>query len=152
MPRKPDHARRPGKKQTESTPSASTVPPGSPADPAQAHLDRLRNWRIWQDRDLSLNFLKSQFKQEVERPHKQLQSIIEVWERLIPDDLRSHTSLESLMRGVLRVGVDTSSHLYELDRLMRQGLETKIITAHRGPCIRRIRLHVNSIAGTSDRP
>jgi hypothetical protein len=50
--------------------------------------------------------------------------------------------LESLSRGVLRVGVDSSGHRYELDRLLRQGLEKQIITGHKGATLRRIKLHV----------
>ncbi len=120
--------------------TARTPKPSS--DPDQARLERLRAWRTFPAPDQSLSFLKSQFKREVEKPYKQLQQIIELWRGLVPPDLEPHTRLESLVRGVLRVAVDSSSHCYELDRLLRQGLEKQLITSHKGPALRRIRLHV----------
>lgn len=111
-------------------------------DPVDIHLDRLRQWRNRPDTAVSMEFLKQQFKTEVEKPYKQLVSITEVWMRLVPPDLLEHTRLESFSRGVLRVAVDSSPRLYELDRLLRDGLEQRLITEHRGQPFRKIQLHV----------
>jgi hypothetical protein len=114
-------------------------------DPADMRLNRLRQWRNTPARDDTMAFLKKQFKAEVEKPYKQLESVVEVWLRLVPHDLLAHARLESFSRGVLRVVVDSSAHLYELDRLLRGGLEQRIITEHRGPAFRKIQLHVGDI-------
>ncbi len=103
-------------------------------------LARVRRYRVKPEPDLSLGFLADQFKREVERPHRQLGDLAELWNRLVPPHLLEHTRLESFSRAVLRVTVRSSAHLYELDRLLRQGLRKQLIEQHRGPALRRITL------------
>lgn len=109
------------------------------------HLKNLRHWRNRVERDLSLQFMQAEFKNEIQKPYKQLCQMTEVWTTLVPADLQAKTRLESLSRGVLRVIVDSSSSLYELDRLLRQGLEQQIIVAHKGPAVRKIQLRVGQV-------
>ena len=111
---------------------------------SQRRLERLRDQRNVPERDLSLGFLKKQFKQEVERPYKQLGDLAAIWEQLVPVELARHTRLDSLSRGVLRVSVGTSSHLYKLDRLLRSGLERELISQNTGKAIRRVQLRVDA--------
>jgi len=113
-------------------------------DPAAAnhHLHRLRQWRAKYKRDTSLGFLEDTFKRDTERPHKQLQSIIALWHELVPAELAGKTTLEGLSRGVLRVAVDSSAALYELDHLLRSSLQRELITRHKGTALRRIQLRV----------
>lgn len=110
------------------------------------YLERLRNWRTRKDPDLSMGFLKRMFEREVEKPYKQLASVAGLWESLIPAGLVGHTRLDSLQRGVLHVSVDSSARLYELDRLLRSGVERQLISSHKGPALRRVRLQVDSTA------
>jgi len=93
--------------------------------------------------DLSLTFLRDTFKRDVEKPMKQLVQLAALWGQLVPPELASHTKLESLSRGVLRVAVDSSSRLYELDRLLRSGLQSQLISEHKGPAVRRVVLRVS---------
>jgi hypothetical protein len=111
----------------------------------QKHLDRLRGWRNHAEKDVSMDFLKDFLKQEVERPYKQLHEIAEVWQKLVPPELVKKTRLESLSRGVLKVAVGSSAALYELERLLRSGLENEIIRAHKGPAFRKISLRQGRI-------
>jgi hypothetical protein len=92
--------------------------------------------------DLSLHFMAGMFKREVERPYKQLRSLTALWSELLPPALLEHTRLEGLSHGVLRVAVASSSHLYELDRLLRQGLQRQLIQQHKGPAVRKVKLRV----------
>jgi len=94
--------------------------------------------------DLSLGFLRDKFKREVQRPMKQIGELAVLWDQLVPGDIASHTRLESLSRGVLRVAVDSSARLYQLDRLLRGGLRKQLISQHKGPAVRRIQLRVNA--------
>ena len=112
-------------------------------DPADDYLNRLRHWRNRPDADLSLGFLKKQFDRNVRRPYQQLASIAERWYALVPPALAQHTRLKSLHRGVLRVSVDSSAWLFDLDRILRSGLERQLITQHKGPSLRRIQLKVD---------
>ena len=90
-------------------------------------------------------FIKDQFKRQVERPYKQLASISALWQQRVPEDLVLHTKLDGLSHGVLHVTVDSSARLYQLDRLLRSGLEQKLILEHRGPAFRRVKLSVGKI-------
>lgn len=114
----------------------------------QAQIDRLQRHRRRPEPDRSLRFLSKHFKHEIERPYKQLGELSELWARLVPQPLIGHTRLEGFSRGVLRVAVDSSSHLYELDRLLRSGLQIQLIRAHRLGSIRRIKLRVAGGHGT----
>lgn len=114
-------------------------------DPSDAYLNRLRDWRNRKDFDHSMGFMKAQFKRDVEKPYKQLVAMAELWPRLVPADLVARTKLETISRGVLKVIVDSSGALFQLDRLLRDGLETKIITQHKGPAFRKIQLRVGRI-------
>ncbi len=114
-------------------------------DPRDAYLDRLRDWRNRKDFDYSMDFLKPQFKREIEKPYKQLLSMAQLWPTLVPAELCGRTKLETISRGVLKVIVDSSGALYELDRLLREGLEQKLITQNQGPAIRRVQLRVGRL-------
>lgn len=111
-------------------------------DPYQSHLDGLRDRRNRKDPDLSLGFLTGQFKREVQKPYEQLGKLTEIWGELVPPELAVHTRLEGLSRGVLRVSVDSSGRLYELDRLLRGGVLNELITRHKGKALRRVDLKV----------
>ncbi len=70
---------------------------------------------------------------------KQLTQVAGIWRELIPDELAGHTALESFQRGVLTVLVDTAAHRFQLQTLLRGGLEAQI--RRRCTCaLRKIRL------------
>ena len=122
----------------------------SQADPV-SRLDELCRRRRGVEADHSLAFLKDDFARRVTRPFKQLESFVGVWQSLVPPALIEHTRLEGLSRGVLRVAVDSSAHLYELDMLLRQGLERRMIRQHKGPAFRRVQLRVDDARESSRR-
>ena len=111
---------------------------------ANDRLKRLRQWRVGKEADLSLAFLQDQFKREVARPHQQLAQLVEVWEALVPAALVRRTRLESLSRGILKIGVHDSATLYELDQLLRHGLQGQLIAACRKSTFHRIQLRIDS--------
>lgn len=116
-------------------------------DPYQSHLDGLRERRNRKDPDLSLGFMRETFKREVQKPYEQLGDLAEIWTELVPVELSAHTRLVSLNRGVLRVFVDSSGRLYELDRLLRSGVFDELVTRHKGKAVRRVELKVGGTAG-----
>ncbi len=89
-----------------------------------------------------MGFLRDVFKRQIEKPFKQLAPLTALWEELVPAPLRTHTRLESFARGVLLVSVDSSSHLYELDRMLRGGLQHTLVARHKGQAVRKIQLRV----------
>lgn len=114
-------------------------------DSANQHLDDLRRHRNREDPDLSLGFLKQQFKRDIARPAKHLGDLAGLWQELVPAALIDATRLESLSRGVLRVTVRSSVELYELDSLLRTGLERELIRRHAGPAFRKVKLTVGPL-------
>jgi len=118
-------------------------------DPRQHQLDRIRRHRNQPDPDHSLGFLQQQFKQQIEKPHKQLGDLADLWRSLVPEPLLNHTRLDSFDRGTLRVSVDSSARLYHLDRLLRDGLKQQLIDRHKGAALRKVQLRV---AGPNKQP
>jgi len=112
-------------------------------DGIKRHLDQLRKHRNRPDPDYSLNFLKNTFKNEVEKPYKQLGELAELWTRLVPDNMARHTKLINLRRGLLTIAVSSNAHLYQIDRLLRQGLNKQLTTMNKQKAIRRIQLRVD---------
>ena len=80
--------------------------------------------------------------------HRQTGSFTRLWLERVPPEISRHTTLHGLTRGVLTVAVDDSAALYELDRLLRGGLDHQLIAAHSGPAFRRIKLRL--VAPTDD--
>ena len=111
---------------------------------SQKQLEQLRKHRVFKDRDFSLGFMKRKFKVEIEKPFKQISDLVEVWQRMVPEHIEPHTKLESLNRGMLRVVVESNSWLYELDKVLRSGLQQQIISEFKGKAFRRVQLRVDS--------
>lgn len=112
------------------------------SDPVQDHLDRLRESRSLPKRDLSLGFLSEQFKRDVAKPYKQLGDLAELWGQLVPGRLVERSRLIGLSRGVLHVEVDNAAAHFEIDRLMRGGLQKQLIEGHKGPAFRKVQIKV----------
>jgi hypothetical protein len=109
------------------------------------YLKRLSEWKQAHPPDLSLSFLKKQFKRDIERPHKQLGDLGELWRSLLPAEIVQRTRLEGLSRGVLRVTVNSSATLYELDRLLREGVDRELKRQHKG-MLTKVRLRLGQIS------
>ncbi|QDU72283.1 DciA family protein [Mucisphaera calidilacus] len=110
--------------------------------------ERLRR----READLSLGFMAKQFKAEVERPWKKVEAATDVWMALLPSSIAERTRLQGLDRGVLRVGVSDSATLYELDRLLRGGVQRELQRRVKGGVvsIRKIRLSLDPLASRHD--
>ncbi len=87
---------------------------------------------IWQQRQKrpgfghlsqSLTFL---MKRTLAKKVRQLQNLAEIWDEVIPQNLAEHTALESFSQGVLTVIVDSASHRFHLETLLRSGIFKEI--------------------------
>ena len=108
-----------------------------------ADLARLRAWRTRPEPDLSIGGLVAARAREAKRTQERLGSLIDLWQKLVPADLVDHTRMTSLRGGVVHVVVDSSSTAYELDRRLREGLETRLRRAYRGT-LARVRITVGA--------
>lgn len=70
---------------------------------------------------------------------KKLSELAILWDDVIPDKLRRHTALESFRGGVLTVTVDSASHRFELQTLLRGGI-LQTLQQRFGGALNRIRL------------
>ncbi|MEM1356309.1 MAG: DciA family protein [Planctomycetota bacterium] len=116
-------------------------------DQAQQRLDLLRQSRSLPRKDLSLGFMTEQFNRDVEKPYRQLGDLAELWREIVPDRLLTHCRLVGLSRGTLHVEADHAAAHFEIDRLLRSGLQTDLIKRHKGPAFRRVQVR---LAGRSD--
>ncbi len=107
-------------------------------------IQERRQQRVFVPADRSMGFVTDLFKREIARPYKQLGDLVTLWNELLPVEIARGTRLESLSRGVLSVAVDSSARLYELDRRLREGLERDLITRHKGPAFRKVKLRVQA--------
>jgi len=114
---------------------------------AKKHLDQLREHRNPRERDLSLSFLKQQVRREHLTPAKQLGDLSQLWLELIPDQLCQATRLMALSRGTLQVHVRSSVERFELDNLLRSGVERELIRRHKGAAFRKVRLSIGPVDG-----
>lgn len=78
-------------------------------------------------------------KQRLSRRVKQLGQLGSIWAELVPDAIREHAALERFTSGVLTVMVDTAARRFELQTLLRGGLERAIQSRFAGS-LRRIKL------------
>jgi len=70
---------------------------------------------------------------------RKLGRLAEIWDLLVPQEIREHTALEAFSRGVLTVIVDSASHRYQLRMLLDGGLKRDIQARFPGP-LNKIRL------------
>ena len=59
----------------------------------------------------------------------EIETLRQVWQEILPEELRRHSCLESINRGQLRVLVDNASSLYELNLMAEEGLLDQIYQA-----------------------
>ncbi len=116
---------------------------------SQERLDRVRKLRVY-TKDTSLAFLHETFKRDIEKPFKQLAKLTPLWQEMVPDALLPFTRLESLSRGTLTVVVEGSARLYELDRLLRSGLQTELIKRYTGPAFRKVKLQLGVVSAPEE--
>lgn len=96
---------------------------------ARNQLESLRARRVRPEPDQSFTSLFRERAVELDRLEKRLGAIAGAWQRLCPPELLPRTSVRSLSRGVLTIGVEDAAARYELDRFLRSGAERTFIRA-----------------------
>ncbi len=108
---------------------------------AANQIERLRTLRTRPARDLSITTLVGDIAERTRKTHKKFGSLIELWEANVPPVLCARTSITGLRGGTMHVAVDSAATSYELDRLLREGLEQTLRSQYRGTLMR-VRLKV----------
>ncbi|KKL57022.1 hypothetical protein LCGC14_2239580 [marine sediment metagenome] len=95
-------------------------------------MDESQLRHVWQnrqrrDRITSLAMpLAALMKHRLARRVKQIGHVCVVWDECIPEYIREHTALVGFSRGTLTVAVDSAAHRYQLQQLLRSGLQQAI--------------------------
>ncbi len=87
---------------------------------------------IWQQRRMKGGVvplagpLSMLMKYTIGRKVRRVGELAEIWDELVPDEIRGHTALENFSRGTLTVMVDSAPHRYQLQTLLSGGLTDEI--------------------------
>lgn len=65
-------------------------------------------------------------KRRLAKRVRQLSRLAEVWDEVVPGNIRDHTALDGFQDGTLTVLVDSSSHRFQLQTLLSAGLLKEI--------------------------
>jgi len=87
-----------------------------------AQLERLRKWRTSREKDISIGSSIIELRKTLKKTNRQLTSILERWDKLVPEQLNQNATPTSLKSGVLSVTVSDSPTAYQLNRLIRSSL------------------------------
>ncbi len=104
---------------------------------SSSRLEQLRQYRgHGRERDVSIHSTVRAAAANAARTHKRLGRLIELWETLLPADLVGRTTITSFKGGTVHVAVDSAATAYELDRLLREGLQRRLIEQYPGTLLR----------------
>jgi predicted nucleic acid-binding Zn ribbon protein len=108
-------------------------------------MDTAQLQTIWQQRQFRQDPtplsqpLTALMKHTLEPRVRRLGQLAEIWDRLVPEMLAEHTALEGLHNGVLTVMVDTAPARFQLNSLLKSGLQKQLQEEFPGT-LRRVKL------------
>ena len=105
------------------------------ADPVR-QLEQLRERRQFRGRDLSLGWALAKIREDLRKSDHKLTQLIELWRELVPENLQLHAMPASFRGGTLHVEVNCAATGYEIDRLMRGGMEQTLRSRFNGTLLR----------------
>lgn len=105
-------------------------------DPRLARLRRLAPYRRRRDRDCTISDLVDSTRKTARKTQTRTGAFTEAWERLVPEELSMACRLGEFRGGVITILVESSSAKYQLDNLLRSGLEVDLRREYPGPLTR----------------
>jgi hypothetical protein len=118
---------------------------------AARQIEQLRAHRVRPEVDTSITSIISAAASKAQKTHKQLGCLIDLWEQLLPEKLASQTAITSLRGGTVHVAAADAATHYEIDRLLREGLEQQLRASYRGTLVRvRVKVSPDEVAPTPD--
>ena len=126
----------------ESTREPTREPP---RDHRLVRLERIRPFRARRERDASIGLDLDLLRRGFSERHRALGDVIDAWNALAPEPIRSVSAVAGLANGTLTIAAAGSSASYEISRVLRDGLERRLI--ERLPArIRRVKVKVGGDA------
>lgn len=102
-------------------------------------LDEIKQLQAWRGRgrgDPSIAKLVGSAGDKAERTHRRLGQLIDLWQELMPKEVVERSVLGGLRNGVLVVKVDSAATAFDVDRLLRGGVEADLRKRYRGTLLR----------------
>lgn len=106
---------------------------------ARLRIEALRRSRVRPAPDTSAGDLFARRGVELAGLERRIGGAARAWQSVCPAELLGRTSVRSVARGVVTIGVEDASTRFELDRLLRAGAERTFIRAC-AASVRRVRL------------
>ncbi len=110
-------------------------------DPTVRALENLRRLRVRGDRSAPIGGELAEAAARLERTSESLGAVLEVWERVVPTEIRDRAWPSGLARRVLSVYVEDAATGYELSMWLRGGGEAALRAAAK-TAITRVRVEV----------
>jgi hypothetical protein len=88
------------------------------------------------------------FDKVIHKPAEKLDGVTELWQSLVPVNLKDRSRLLGLVKGVLSVALDSATVRAELDARLRAGLLRQLQTESRG-IVFRVKTCVQAFPGSS---
>ena len=101
-----------------------------------ARLRRIAPSRRLPTRDVSITGLIAAAEKDARRAQRRLGSFSECWAALVPENIRADCQLGDIRGGAVTILVGSSAAKFELDRLLRAGLEAQLRSNFDGPLTR----------------
>lgn len=89
-------------------------------------IQQAQRYKARRERDVSMRAAIESTMESSTRMQRRMGTLLDLWCDLVPEELARHTAIVSLKRGVLQVEVDSAPAGFELDRLLRSGLEPEL--------------------------
>lgn len=102
----------------------------------ELQLHVLRKFRQRKQPQSALAPAIERIREEVRKSDSKFARLIELWRELIPEHLQPHATPSSFRAGTLHVEVNCAATGYEIDRLMRGGMEQTLRSRFHGSLVR----------------
>lgn len=127
-----------------------------PPAPLDGRTEAIATWLARQqrprhERDLGIGRILGGIRRDVASRRRRLGDLVEPWERLVPEAIKTRSRVDGLRGDTLLVTVDGAATSWQLDRLLRGGLTHSLARAS-GDRVRRVRVRVGSLDGKEGTP
>ena len=93
----------------------------------QVELSRLREWRVWPGRDVTIAASVRDAAAKVDQQRRAAGGAGESWEALVPARVRERCQVVLVLKGVMTVRVRDAAARFEVDRWLRGGGESELV-------------------------
>lgn len=102
-------------------------------DPRLTRLARIAPYRRRREPEASIQKIVETTLRKARRDEKRMGSFAEAWEALVPATLLGACTIGAVRGSKITIEVDSSAAKFEIDRLLRSGLQVELRRLYAGP-------------------